>query len=252
MSTENHFIKAGFVCGIMSEERCLVDAGITNQILLSGTRCERAKQQSEKLVKSGANLLISVGIAGGIDPDLVPGSVIIADSVIYACDSNSNQYSLGHKTSLLNAYKELETDPVLSNIIEKSLPFRSWRGPIIGADIPITRPEHKKEIFRKTSTLACDMESHVVGQVAVSAGIPFIVIRVISDPSNRHIPFAAISCIKSTGQVSIAKFFAGLALRPWDVRHFFHLALGSRVAHRQLRCVARAIAPLFCGASITA
>ena len=261
MYTENSFIRAGFVCGIKSEERCLVDAGITNKILLSGARSERAEWQSQKLVKSGANLLISVGIAGGIDPDLVPGSIIIADRIIYASnsndsiktnESNSKDDSLGHKNSVLNSYKQLETDAVLNDIVAKVLPFRSRRGPMIGVGIPITKPGHKKEIFRQTSALACDMESHAVGKVAQSAGIPFVVIRVISDPSNRHIPVAAISCIKPTGRVSMARFFVAIASRPWDVQHLYHLGLDSRVAHRQLRCVARAIAPLFCGAGTNA
>ena len=46
----------------------------------------------------------------------------------------------------------------------------------------------KQEIAKKTGAIGLDMESAIVGHVADEKGIPFIVVRVISDLINEDLP----------------------------------------------------------------
>ena len=64
----------GIVCGMVSEVRALGrwadDPRIT--IAVSGARPERAEAEARRLVAEGCRALMSWGVAGGLDPALVP------------------------------------------------------------------------------------------------------------------------------------------------------------------------------------
>ena len=89
------------------------------------------------------------------------------------------------------------------------------------------------------------MESHVVAKVARESDVPFAVLRVVSDPSNRSMPEAAIASVTNTGHVSIGRVLRGVAIRPWEMPEMLSLAFDARIAFSALRCVARRCASLF-------
>ena len=89
------------------------------------------------------------------------------------------------------------------------------------------------------------MESHVVGMVANSAGIPFVVLRVICDPSNRYIPQFALKGITNKGRTSYGGTLVDVCLRPWEFPDLISLWYDSRIAFKALRNVATMSLPLF-------
>src|SRR4051812_35548265 len=51
-------------------------------IATAGASAARAEASAEQLIARGATALISFGIAGGIDPDLRPGALVLASEVV--------------------------------------------------------------------------------------------------------------------------------------------------------------------------
>ncbi len=252
--------KTAFVCGMESEANCLRAAGIDNPIALSGANAEQATKVSRDLIAAGAELLISFGLAGGLDPRLGPGAVIVANRVlswrqpIPAESRRSTLQGLGNlvrQDAAAPAHDRMEPDGVYESgpdLCAELLPLlgnKTWRGDIVGVERAITMPGEKLTLFAQTSGLACDMESQAVAEAAAEAGIPFIVLRVVSDPSNRSIPRSALAGITPDGKAAPGRVLRSLTARPWEVFELLSLALDARIAFAALRRVALRSAPLF-------
>ena len=140
---------------------------------------------------------------------------------------------------------EFDTDPEMRAQLLGALGDKVWSGAVAGVDRPARTPADKLGLFAQTAALACDMESHAVAEAAREAAIPFLVLRVVSDPSNRFVPEAALSGLTAAGSVSLGRVLRGVSLRPWELFEFLPLALDARIAFAALRRVALLGAPLF-------
>src|SRR5690606_29104245 len=108
-------------------------------------RCAyRDPGQVAALVDSGVPALISFGFAGGLDPGLRPGTLILASSIVLP-----NGSSL--KTNF--AWREhvrKRLSPILTPIV----------APIAGSADLVSDPAEKAVLWRRTTAAAVDMESH--------------------------------------------------------------------------------------------
>ena len=131
---------------------------------------------------TGCAGIISFGIAGGLDPQLRAGAVIVASSVIGA-----------------NGVKmALPADERWSQRLLRALP-QARHAPVLGVDVAVTEPADKIKLFRQTGAAVADMESHIAASVAASHGLPFAVLRVVSDPAGQRIPQAALAGMREDG-----------------------------------------------------
>ena len=105
--------------------------------------------------------------------------------------------------------------------------------------------DQKLSLFAQTRAGAADMESHVVARAAAAADVPFVVIRVVSDPSNRALPRRSPSSeITEDGRIDGGAVAGALLRRPWECMDMLTLALDGAQAMRRLRRVGRRLAPL--------
>ena len=78
----------GAVCGLKSEaevlRRAVPDARL--RIAVSGADAARAESLAAEFCRSGAAAIVSVGMAGGLAPDLRPGELVVGDVVRTAAD----------------------------------------------------------------------------------------------------------------------------------------------------------------------
>lgn len=166
-----------------------------------GSRLERELEVASR----DATLILSSGLAGGLDPQLVVGDIV------------------------------LDGPGMLVEQLRAALP-KARVGPVLGSDVPIGSIEAKAEA-RRSGAVAADMESHIARRVAARHGLPCLVARVISDGANRSLPPAAVAGMRSGGGIAIGTVFASLALRPGQLAALIRTARDARTALRTLGCL---------------
>lgn len=197
-----------------------VHCGDGGQLLatLSGVGLEKAALAADFLVDQGVGSLISVGLAGGLDPHLTAGDIIIASSVLGKDDGRYNASG----EALDFASKTLE---------EKGLSAR--QGLIVSTSMAVLDEAAKKALHEKTGALAVDMESGGVAAAAAKRGLPLFVMRVICDEAADGISADLYECLGEDGRVRPGRLLGSCLKRPSMVtdmmrlRRSFNLALSN-------------------------
>lgn len=213
-------LRLGVITGLKKEIACLRPEQRKDGLQLwceaVAGRPERAAAVAREMVTEGAGALMSFGVAGGLDPSLGPGMIVIADRVV---DLEGRSFPC--HTPWVDAL--LRLDGVFDS------------GAILGSDQPILTPQHKTHLFRRTQALTVDMESHAVAEVAKEAGVPFLAIRAVGDPAGRAIPAAALAGLGPDGGTRALPVILGLLRRPGDVVKIWRLAGDTNRALKALR-----------------
>lgn len=136
--------------------------------------------------KYGVCALVNSGVAGGIDPGLEPGDAVVASSVV---QHDYDTSPIGDPVGMISGLNitEIQADGELSDRLCRAAlenGIRIKRGIIATGDSFIADRERAKRIRDLFGAVACDMESGSVGQTAYLLGIPFAIIRAISDNGN--------------------------------------------------------------------
>ena len=213
----------GVVTGMASEARRF--GGVAEiDARPSGGRRERTMVIARDL--AGADRLMSFGLAGGLDPQLQPGDLVVADRII-APDGT-----------------EYETDRLwredVVSAIRGVVPFRV--GPILGVEAAVTGAEDKARLLERTGAAAVDMESDLVARAARDAGRPFIALRAVADPASQAIPAFALAGLDESGRTRPGPVLSGLLRRPSALGSLLALARASARAHRTLDKIAPLVA----------
>lgn len=130
-------------------------------------------------------LVINSGVAGGVDSCAPVGTILIADGAGYHdvwCGPGTLPGQADGSPAVFKPYPR-----GLSIAGELQSEDRNIQlGLIASGDMFITKPEEIDKIKHIYSeAIACDMESASIAQACSEAGIPFMVVRVISDmPGN--------------------------------------------------------------------
>jgi adenosylhomocysteine nucleosidase len=190
-------------------------------LLVSGMGGELAGPAARRLVGAGVSALLSFGLAGGLDPALGAGRVVLPGDVI-SRDGARVPTCPEWRRRLASAISELE--PVA--------------GTLLSSAGPVATVEDKAMLFRETGAAAVDMESLAIAQVAAVYGLPFMAVRVIVDGADDALPRAVAAAARS-GQLGILRLIGGLAAAPRDIVGLIRLSRRYRTATRSLAAVAR-------------
>jgi nucleoside phosphorylase len=207
-----------------AELRELADGAL---LAVSGIGGAAAAAAARRLVLAGVTALASFGMAGGLDPTLICGAVLLPEEVVPIDGVDS-------------AAGVTATSPQWRQRLRAALPASciAWGGRLLTADRPIARPAAKSAAWRSTGAAAVDMESVAIAQVAGQAGLPFVVLRVIVDTAADELP-AAVLAASSGSEVRVGRLLAGLLLAPGDLGALIRLSARYRIASRALAALAR-------------
>lgn len=169
------------VTGLEVEARIARRAGL--RAIVVGGKPEKRAAGIAKAVASGATGLISFGIAGGLDPKLAPGTVLLPETV----------YTDRGETFV--------ADEAWRGRLAAQIPG-AISGAIYGGEAVVSRVADKRMLFGRTNAIAVDLESGPVARAAAEAGIPFVVLRSVADPAHRNLPHAATAGLNDKGRVA--------------------------------------------------
>lgn len=133
------------------------------------------------ITKYNVDKIIFSGVAGSLDAKLNVGDIVVSSELIeYLFDATAFGYSISviprMDTSIFKA------DTYLLNIAKEIKNIHIGR--ILSADKFVDKKNDKIRYGKEYNALAVDMESAAVAHVSHILGIPFLVIRSISDSLN--------------------------------------------------------------------
>lgn len=177
---------------------------------VGGGTADGAAAAAARLIAAGCRGLVSFGLAGGLDPALAAGALVVpravlADGRSYAADA-ALIAALGGAT----AEALLASATVLATTAEKGAAWRAG------------------------GAAAVDMESGAVARAAAAAGLPFAVLRAVCDPATRPLPPAALVALDTGGAVGPARVALSVLRRPGQVAGLLALARDAARARRAL------------------
>lgn len=217
--------KLGIITGSKLEGACLQhgDPATELDIRCSGASSDRANIAARTSIAAGCDGLVSFGLAGGLDPVLPSGSLVVADAVI--CADGSKIQTDRSWVDGIKAVLEVNNIPYVV-------------GGILGLDEIAFLPETKRSLFEGTGALCVDMESHAVVHAASMEAIPFLALRVVADTASDEIPRAASQALAPDGGVQMGTLALALAKNPAGIPGFLKLRKRSASGFETLRRVA--------------
>lgn len=213
----------GFVTALEMERDWI---GAESVAEVGGMGRARAEAAAGRLLDRGAGALVSWGIAGGLDPDLGPGTVVIPEFVV---DGDQGRWFVdsGWRDRLLTG---------IGGLVPIS------RRPMYHSDRIVASPEQKHALHERWSVAAVDMESAGIAKVARGAGVPWLIIRVVGDVADQGIPKAVTELSDRNGRLRYGAV-AGLVLRPRLWPTLLALGRANAAAGRSMRRVWTAVEP---------
>lgn len=128
------------------------------------------------------DLVVNSGVAGGVDESMRIGSVLVADRVSYHdvwCGPGTD-YGVadGCPEYFVPSDSGLEVMREIAASADLDIRF----GLLCSGDKFISRPDEVSEIKSHfPDALGCDMESASIAQTCLKSGVPFMIVRVMSD-----------------------------------------------------------------------
>ncbi|WP_462412298.1 5'-methylthioadenosine/S-adenosylhomocysteine nucleosidase [Neobacillus sp. Marseille-QA0830] len=141
------------------------------------------------LEKYKPDCIINTGSAGGLNPDLNVGDVVFSTEVRHHdVDVTAFGYEYGQVPQLPAAFladeKLVKTAETAAKDLDK---FKIEKGLIVSGDSFIEDPKRAEFIRGKFGDLqAVEMEAAAIAQVAHQFGVPFVIIRSLSDIAGKQ------------------------------------------------------------------
>ena len=158
---------------------------------------------STMIEKFGCDILLFSGVAGGINPKLQIGDLIIADKL---CQHDLDITAFGHPHGFVPEGKVfVETSKVLRDLaikVAKENGLKVIVGTIATGDQFVHSTERKEFIENTFNADALEMEGASVAVVCDALNVPFFILRAISDTADMDAGFDFDEFLKSSAKNS--------------------------------------------------
>lgn len=159
-------------------------------------------------------LLLFAGYAGALAPDLAVGDLVLADAIAD------------------------EAGRIWPTTWPGPLPAGTWqpplrRGTILAADRLIATVDDKQQLHQRHGALAVDMESAAFARRCTAKGVPFGVLRAVSDDACTPLS-PALASLLAGGTVSPWRLVCAIAKQPTLIAELLRLGRHTKHASRQL------------------
>lgn len=174
--------------------------------VLGAMGVEAARILERRLAETTPSLVISAGFAGGLQPELEVGELVLG-----------NNYS----------------DP---GLVTKLTLSPAWRiGPVQTEAAIVEKAADKRRLGQKTGALAGDLETSHIAEVCAAHGVPMLSVRCISDALNDDMPVPAdILLNPKTYRPEPLLLFRHLMTNPKSVVPFNRLLKNAKTAQAKL------------------
>ena len=159
-------------------------------LVISGVGKVNAARTAQILIDNyHVDMIINVGVAGGVSTSLSIGDIIIGEKMVqHDFDITAFKHEKGY---IPNVGIYINGDEYLIKLAEDVLVDNNYpyqKGVIASGDIFCTEEAMSNKIATKFNALCVEMEGASIAQVCFLSHIPFVVLRSISDiPNNNNV-----------------------------------------------------------------
>lgn len=143
------------------------------------------------ILKYSPDVVINVGVAGGLDTGFKIGDIAVADAVV---EHDMDTSPLGDAPGYISGLGmiEMPCDKTIADMMAKAVEtvgtIHAKRGIIASGDQFINTQEERDKIIGNFGAIAAEMEGASIGHVCVMNNVKFGVLRAISDGANDDSP----------------------------------------------------------------
>lgn len=208
------------VCPLEHERRGLVAAGVDPALIeTSGPGREGVRRWADRHPDLRRPVLL-VGLAGGLDPSLESGRVVVAGEV-------------------LDAHGRVVVPPLVETLdLDAPIVRAATAGRLVAS------PEAKLALARATGAAIVDLETMHFAEIARARGWRWGVVRVVGDAADEAIPTALERFVDHGGRTRPGVVFGEIFRRPALVPVLRRLQASSRAALSNLAAVIGTMRPL--------
>ncbi len=200
----------------------LTTVGCQIAAVQAGVGAKRAAAGAHLLVRQfSPRALVSFGFAGGLQPKLPAGTLIVGQHLV----------STASNRSLAEADGEL-VEQFLAAAKSAGLPVQ--RGAVVSTDHIVADASHKAALACKSGAAAVDMETKGMVEVASQAGLAWVALRAIVDAAEEALPAAYLRVLRTDGRVALGRLMRELPRSPCLTWHLFAMARRTALARRHL------------------
>jgi adenosylhomocysteine nucleosidase len=214
--------------GLQRERRLLDGPGLT---VVAGGGDARGLEITLERLAGRARGLISIGIAGGLSPELGSGCWVVA-------------------TAVHDDVTSIPTNSAWTQRLLERLVGGATNGTIAGVDAIVAEAVQKADLHRATGAVAVDMESHIAGRVARRFHLPFAAARVISDAAHRTLPPAARVGMRPDGVIDVLAVLRSLVEKPGQLGALIRTGVDAERSFRSLLRGRRLLGRDLCGPDV--
>lgn len=163
------------------------------------------------ILKYNTDMVINIGVAGGLEPSLSVGDVVVADRVAeHDMDTTPLGDEPGFITGINRVYMECDAEitDVLLRCAELCRIFTIC-GTIVSGDQFICRDDQREKLTGVFNAAAAEMEGAAIGHVCAMNNVRFGVLRAISDGANSdsEMDFPTFCKMAAENSIEIIKSF---------------------------------------------
>lgn len=154
---------------------------------------------TQSLLAAGAERVVFTGVAGGVDPGLAIGDVVVSvDAVQHDVDVTGLGYALGE---VPGAGAVWSADPALRLAAVAAAGelegVRVVEGRVASGDLFVASSLHASRLREAFGAACAEMEGAAVAQVCARWGVPFVIVRSVSDTADHaaHVDFRAFTAL---------------------------------------------------------
>lgn len=204
------------VTGLKAEAR-LAERSPRTRAVVGGGNAAQLERLLDAAVTDDCRGIISFGIAGALSRRFRPGDCLVGTDVVH----ESGRYPADGVWAA-----RLKTQIAGAALVS-----------FADAGRPLVTSSEKYALHEATGAAVVDMESYVSARAAAKYGLPFAILRVVADPSERGVPAAALAGMRADGSTDAAAVLRSLGRDPRQMPQLARLAADAGRAYwALLRC----------------
>jgi adenosylhomocysteine nucleosidase len=189
-------------------------------VLVTGAGGAAGRTLADYLAERDPDTVLLVGFAGGLDPLLRRGDLVVATRLIEPDAAEGVDVQSGTLSRVAAALR--------------SVPLPFVEGPLLTVAAPLLTVEEKRAAFARSGAAAVDVESASLAREASRAGAAVGVVRAVVDDASTTVPPYLAGLVEAPMGHRVRVLARSVLTRPRDAVAIARIARGARLAGRRL------------------